>query len=406
MIIKSYTILFFIILSSVTLQTIGNLSYANEYLVVMLLLYVFIFKKRFGAPVVKTIMFFLVSAVYSYLIHSNIPMAILIDLTTILKPYLIGVLCAGLVVPLRARHKTILWYIFVTYMSYNWILFGVGGVGWHYGKSWELTGATPYWELAGSTVILFLFTLLYLNKNSRGMYLLLLCLLSLGVIACRQGKHMVFFAMATIVVLYFKVLYSFVKSKDIRIKLFANLLVVGFIAAGVVSALQLAAEDVRLYYMSGEHITARRAFLINLPDVLVDGYVWLGRGLASYGSQASGTYYSSLYYTLGMDHIYGLHEGNAKFVNDAYYAMYIGQLGIAGLFFQVFYWYYMLTPLWNCLRLKINLPENLMIATVLSVIWSAIFMLGSGLFNSQGCFVMCVLGFARSEIKSFLGRTG
>ncbi len=394
--VKSSTALFFIILSSVTLQTIGNFSFANEYLVVVLLLYFVAFKQHLGAPIIKTAIFFLASATYSYLIHSNLTIAILIDLTTILKPFLIGVLCAGLSTTLRARHKTILLYLFAAYMLYNWILLGLGLSEWHYGQNWEM---------AGSSALLFLFSLLFLNKNRRGMYILLLCLLSAGFIASGQGKHMAFFALAFAVILYFQKFYDFMQGKNVATKFLSILLIVVLAAATLISVIKLAEEDVSLYYMPREHTTARRAFLINLPKVLANGYILFGRGLASYGSQASGTYYSPLYYNLGMDKVYGLYRGNTMFVNDAYYAMYIGQLGIAGLLFQVFYWRYMLSPFWSCFRSKSRIPTYYLILSALAVAWSFIFMIGSGLFNSQGCFVMCALGIARSEIKALIDNT-
>jgi hypothetical protein len=216
---------------------------------------------------------------------------------------------------------------------------------------------------------------------------------------------MAFFAIAVAVVLYFEKFHSLLLNKDVSKVYFYTIFVVLLSSVTFYSVIEVARDDVKTYYLqdnSKDSSTARRAFLNNLPDVLEGKYIFLGRGLASYGSPASGRYYSSLYYDLGMNRVHGMSKDRPMFVNDAYYAMFFGQLGIAGLIFQVFFWCYMLSPFWICFRSKANIPKTYMIVSVLSVAWSFIFIAGSGLFNSQGSFIMCALGLARGHLKVML----
>jgi len=57
----------------------------------------------------------------------------------------------------------------------------------------------------------------------------------------------------------------------------------------------------------------------------------VGVGFGTYGSHASGKYYSNIYYTYRLNTVYGLSKSNSRFVADAFWPMVLGQFGYAGL---------------------------------------------------------------------------
>lgn len=57
----------------------------------------------------------------------------------------------------------------------------------------------------------------------------------------------------------------------------------------------------------------------------------VGSGFGTYGSHASGKYYSKIYYTYRLNTMYGLSKNDARFVADTFWPMVLGQFGYAGL---------------------------------------------------------------------------
>lgn len=56
-----------------------------------------------------------------------------------------------------------------------------------------------------------------------------------------------------------------------------------------------------------------------------------GVGFGTYGSHASGKYYSDIYYVYRLNTVYGLSKNNSRYVADAFWPMVLGQFGYAGL---------------------------------------------------------------------------
>lgn len=404
MVLKKDNVLFFVILSSVLLQTIGNSDYGNEYLVVLLLLYFSLFKTWFKKSFVLTVLFFSASLVYSCMISSNVLAAITRDFFTEMKPYFIATLCSVSVICLSKKKSNTLFAVFFTGMLLNGCLFILGISEKVY--STEGNTATENWQLAGSSTILFFFSLLFLEEDKRNKYIILLIFLSFGAWASGQSKHAAFWVVSMTSILYFVFFYGERQlKKEVRVRGIIIYILVCLALICSVFAWEIVHDDVEYYYLretsSLRSSIARKEFLRNIPDVLSGGFVVFGRGLATYGSQSSGIYYSSLYYELGMNKVYGLRPGATMFVNDAYYATFLGQFGIAGVIFQFFFWKYMLSPFLVCFRRKINIPPKYFLIGILAFLWSIIFIAGSGLMNSQGCFVMCCLGFARGGIVQY-----
>ena len=69
-------------------------------------------------------------------------------------------------------------------------------------------------------------------------------------------------------------------------------------------------------------------------------YIPFGSGFASYGTYASGEYYSPIYAKYSMKHMHGLNEADPNFIADTYYPA-LAQFGLVGLFLFFLFWYYL-----------------------------------------------------------------
>lgn len=139
---------------------------------------------------------------------------------------------------------------------------------------------------------------------------------------------------------------------------------------------------------------ARAAFYVNSIDILRD-YFPFGSGYASYGTFASGAYYSDIYVQYGMDGIWGLTKDDPSFVADTYYPA-LAQFGVVGAFFFFYLWGY-----WGLNSLKyykIAYREVLMILMIV-----AFFVIESiadaTITSNRGVFVMMLLGLLYSDLR-------
>ncbi len=87
-------------------------------------------------------------------------------------------------------------------------------------------------------------------------------------------------------------------------------------------------EHLQINYYSDKY--ARSALFRN-SFVVAKEFFPFGSGFGTYGSYASGKYYSLLYYKLNMANVYGLSPGNSSFVSDTFWPMVLAQFGYLGL---------------------------------------------------------------------------
>lgn len=93
----------------------------------------------------------------------------------------------------------------------------------------------------------------------------------------------------------------------------------------------IAWEQIILYF--GSASTARGALTLTSLEVASD-YFPLGTGFGSFGSYMSRVYYSPIYYSYGLNKIYGLMNlsGADLFISDTFWPMVLGQTGVLGMF--------------------------------------------------------------------------
>lgn len=129
-------------------------------------------------------------------------------------------------------------------------------------------------------------------------------------------------ARAFILIIVYVGLYFFsliLKSKHYKLKILIGSLVVtisGF-------------SQFEYYFLNGSYITPRERFVTG-AGILMKEYWPFGSGFGTFGSSAAAQNYSNIYYQLGFSSLRGLSPDNQLFLNDNYFPMIFGQLGILG----------------------------------------------------------------------------
>ena len=90
-------------------------------------------------------------------------------------------------------------------------------------------------------------------------------------------------------------------------------------------------SKIEYFFISMADASARAQLLFKSFAVANDHFPF-GAGLATYGSYLSAEHYSPLYYTYGLNNIFGLGE-NGAFICDSFWPMVLGQTGYFGLIF-------------------------------------------------------------------------
>ena len=87
------------------------------------------------------------------------------------------------------------------------------------------------------------------------------------------------------------------------------------------------------YFVNGVLVNqgkAPRLLFLQGGIQLFQEYFPFGTGFGTFGSSTAATHYSSLYYLLGFSTIDGMSPNNPKYLNDTFWPMIFGQLGLAG----------------------------------------------------------------------------
>jgi hypothetical protein len=166
-----------------------------------------------------------------------------------------------------------------------------------------------------------------------------LLLLSIGILSGRS-KFYGFYALAFFIIIAF----SFIR----QLKLNAKTVLFGLLMLTVI--LFVAREKIYFYFyqtVTGEidrDMIARYVLYQTAPEILHD-YFPFGSGFASYGSFASGLYYSHIYVDYGIDGVWGMTKSYYSFIADTYYPS-LAQFGVAGILLYITFWLYILRKTW------------------------------------------------------------
>lgn len=294
-----------------------DFSFADESLCIILSVYA-INKKVFARKeVLRFLSIVLLYMLYSLIIDKNVPKAIFHDLLQFLKPFFCFYIAYNLPINIEEWQKKCLrclCYI-LAIATFSTIPF----VEQTYHNSAGLYMACTH--------VAFLY--LIMSKREKKDILIFLVILIPGFFALKSK----FYAE---IVCYLTVLFVFKSKVKISIKTIAVFVVM------IVIAIWVNYEKFSNYFIVGEENAQVRTFLyMNSSKILLD-YFPLGTGFGTFGTDASGRYYSPVYHEYDMSWIWGCSPGDYgtdhSFFGDTFFPALIGEFGAVGVVLFFLFW--------------------------------------------------------------------
>ena len=338
----------------------------------------------------RVIVVFAFYVAYSFYINSNTGKAILSDLIIQFKPYLAFFGVYYLAPQFTASQKKILRDIALVIMA---LMLCIGIYSLKDVSAFKQTvGLVAYFAaIVTSSSLLYLFC----STGSKKDKVVFLVLLAIGLFSAR-AKFYGFFILAVACLLFTKYLSS------LRFN-FRTFLLVGVCIAGM---LVVSWSKMQLYFGVGasldsvpEGFLARAMLYITFPEILKD-YFPFGSGFASFGSYASGVYYSDIYAQYGLENIKGMTKLNYSYIADTYYPC-LAQFGIVGILLYLCFFFYIIKKALNLY--KQAMQEKYFIIPFLIVGYLLVENVADATFTGhRGFFIMMFLGLVLSEAKHSL----
>lgn len=338
----------------------------------------------------RVIVVFAFYVAYSFYINSNTGKAILSDLIIQFKPYLAFFGVYYLAPQFTASQKKILRDIALVIMA---LMLCIGIYSLKDVSAFKQTvGLVAYFAaIVTSSSLLYLFC----STGSKKDKVVFLVLLAIGLFSAR-AKFYGFFILAVACLLFTKYLSS------LRFN-FRTFLLVGVCIAGM---LVVSWSKMQLYFGVGasldsvpEGFLARAMLYITFPEILKD-YFPFGSGFASFGSYASGVYYSDIYAQYGLENIKGMTKLNYSYIADTYYPC-LAQFGIVGILLYLCFFFYIIKKALNLY--KQTMQEKYFIIPFLIVGYLLVENVADATFTGhRGFFIMMFLGLVLSEAKHSL----
>jgi O-antigen ligase len=164
-------------------------------------------------------------------------------------------------------------------------------------------------------------------------------------------------------------------------------------------------EKIMLYFGGGESFKAvpeefvARAMLYNTSIKILEDYAPFGSGLASFGSFASGEYYSKLYVKYSIDGVKGLMKNDYSYVADTYFPCLV-QFGYIGVVLFLLFLFYLVRKSFLLLKKGRMDHSEYFIMVLLIVGYFIIESIADATFTShRGFFMMMLLALILSEQK-------
>lgn len=321
-------------------------------------------------PLILIVCIFLFYLIYSFLIASNVPRAILKDFVIQIKPFL-GFYCTWLIAPTFTRKQKQIISI---------ICLIVGGITLAVvltGNMWNFFGH-PSRLATSATITALLF--FYCSSFTWEDIIIFFILLCIGLLSTRS-KFYGFWGITIFLMIYLK----------IGGKLYFN--IKGFICLLLLIclAVSLSWEKIVIYYIDGSinahQMWSRPAMMLTAFYLLWD-YFPFGCGLGSFGTFVSGEYYSSIYEKYGLDQLWGLSKNKPDFISDAYYPE-LAQFGIIGVILYFTFWAWIIKI--SARKRFINMKQFLF--TLLISLFFLIEGVADATFtHNRGLFILILLG--------------
>jgi hypothetical protein len=232
---------------------------------------------------------------------------------------------------------------------------------------------------------------LYCSRFTRLDKLAFLVMLSTGLLSGR-AKFFGFYALTTFVIVFF----SSLKQWKLNIKT----IVLSLLMLAVI--LFVAREKIYFYFYQtvteeiDRDMIARYMLYITAPEILKD-YFPFGSGFASYGTYASGLYYSDIYMKYGLDGVWGMTKSYTSFIADTYYPS-LAQFGVAGILLYITFWVYILRKAYSYYKDTGNL-HYFTIAVLIAGFFAIEGTTDSTFTTHRGFFALMLLGMILGNVK-------
>lgn len=101
-------------------------------------------------------------------------------------------------------------------------------------------------------------------------------------------------------------------------------------------------------------------------------YFPFGVGFGTYGSSTAAKYYSQLYYKYGFHNLYGMNPNDPAFLNDTFWPMIFGQLGLIGTILFIYLLSKFLIQIYKKARIQSNAIKLPVLFYIFNVVFSSI----------------------------------
>lgn len=370
-------------------------SYIDEICAVLLLL-LFVYKVihsktwAFNKMFLFVLSVFIFYLVYSIAIHANSPNAILTDFVIQIKPYLAFFCVYAMHPKLTDNQRKIIRQLIVLCSIY--VLF-VGLASHIYYEIIKATFAHESRIATASSILALLY--LYCSDYNKTDKMIFILLLSIGILSGRS-KHFGFFAICTLIVLYFN------RSFKMRLNVKNSV----FILIALAFTLFVAREKIYYYFITGgfgsgrtaSDLYARMALYYFSVQILMD-YLPFGTGFATFATFASGAYYSPVYAKYGMQNMHGLTKESPAFIADTYFPA-LAQFGIIGVILFFAFWINLAVKAVRAYRLDCR--KEATIALMIIIFFMIESTSDATITHNRGMFIMMLLGLLFHDIHDKL----
>lgn len=288
----------------------------------LIALFLFVYSVSFGGILRKREFLFFLAIVFFYVVYSkiisvNIFKAQLRDLISITKPFLCFYAAYCLKYTLTAEHKKMLSRLSLLFGACLWgILPFINGL---YANTAAFYAPCV---LCASTYLVF-------SRREKRDWIVAFFLLIPGLFTGRSKFYTEFILFVFI---------AFFWKKSIKISLKWVLIAVLLVAVSIL----VSWTKFHLYFITGvDNSVARSLLYVKSASVFMD-YFPFGSGLGTFGTDASGKYYSPLYYIYDLNNVYGLsvddYGTENNFFSDTFYPVLIAEFGFIGIILFIAFW--------------------------------------------------------------------
>lgn len=377
MIGKFYTtfIILFIPLGLLFYNCLG-IQLIDELLVAILVLFTFLVRLHFNKKFSKEFLAFVIISLfylgYSIILKTTSTIAVLYDFQQQVKPFVVFY-CTSYLNPQFNKRQiqiisiTCIIAAIVTMCAIPQSIASTTFMGGHITSLASLSTA--------------LFCILYYLNQRRSWSLLFI--LSLGLFSMR-AKFFVTYAFS-IMLLY---IHKRVKLFNIKVLLISGILI--FILINYVIW-----DKFNFYFIQGSEDNSgvlRSLFYITFFKILID-YFPFGSGLATFSNNASGVFYSPLYYKYDLWEVRGCTPDDPSFVADTFYPN-LAQFGIVGVFL---FFYFLYKRYHEIIQLKSVDKYLLGLVVLITILFESV--ADTMILSNRGVLFFFILGMLRNDLS-------